>query len=82
MSIPEHDRLCEQANKTDLDVRGCICDWISAAEQRTEKRIIKLLEAELTRLSDIVDKGEYFDIARIQFAMQILINLLNEIKNK
>ena len=43
MSIPEHDRLCEQANQTDLDVRGCICDWISAAEQRTEKRIIKLI---------------------------------------
>jgi hypothetical protein len=54
---------------------------LSAVEAERE-RIIKLLETELTRLSDIVDKGEYFDIPRIQFAMQILINLLNEIKGE
>ena len=47
-----------------------------------KEQIVWLLDDELTRLSDIVDKGEYFDIPRIQFAMQILINLLNEIKNK
>jgi hypothetical protein len=58
---------------------GCpVCHGESLAEER----IIKLLETELTRLSDIVDKGEYFDIPRIQFAMQILINLLNEIKGE
>jgi hypothetical protein len=44
--------------------------------------VIELLEAELTRLSDIVDKDKYFDIPRIQFTMQILINLLNEIKGE
>ena len=47
-----------------------------------KKQVIWLIEDELTRLSDIVDKGEYFDIARIQFAMQILINLLNEIRGE
>ena len=61
------------------DDMGCpVCHGESLAEER----IIKLLETELTRLSDIVDKGEYFDIPRIQFAMQILINLLNEIKGE
>lgn len=48
----------------------------------TEQRIGKLLETELTRLSGIIDKGEYFDIPRIQFAMQIIMNLLNEIKGE
>jgi hypothetical protein len=63
------------------DVHGCdgCCSIIAKA---VEQRIVKLLEVELTRLSDIVDKGEYFDIPRIQFAMQILINLLNEIKGE
>ena len=47
-----------------------------------KEQIIWLIEDELTRLSNIVDKDEYVDIPRIQFAMQILINLLNEIKGE
>jgi hypothetical protein len=61
------------------DDMGCpMCHGIAEEQER----IIKLLEDELTRLNDIIDKSEYFDIPRIQFAMQILINLLNEIKGE